>query len=245
MNADPAVQAKLLDLAAVDTDLARLAHRRRTLPEQQEVQRLEGEQGGRRDASAVAEMRLEDLDRDIAKYESEIDAVRKREDRDRAMLREGAVAAKQLSDLEHELATLQRRQTALEDDLLTVMEQRETAETEHRQAAQALSDAVEELAAAAARRDAAVAELDATQQQCNTRRAELVDALPDELTTVYQRQLDRSSAGAALLQARRCGGCRIELDRGEIARIVKTPPETVVRCPECGAILVRTKESGL
>ena len=33
MKADPAVQRRLLDLAEVDAELARVTHRRRTLPE--------------------------------------------------------------------------------------------------------------------------------------------------------------------------------------------------------------------
>jgi uncharacterized protein len=33
MKAEPAVQRRLLDLAEVDAELSRLAHRRRTLPE--------------------------------------------------------------------------------------------------------------------------------------------------------------------------------------------------------------------
>ena len=47
------------------------------------------------------------------------------------------------------------------------------------------------------------------------------------------------------MQARRCGACRIEIDKGELARIAAAPEDEVLRCPECGAILLRTKESGL
>ena len=47
------------------------------------------------------------------------------EDRDRSLLDAGAINAKQLSELQHELETLQRRQSSLEDSLLEVMERRE------------------------------------------------------------------------------------------------------------------------
>ena len=57
--------------------------------------------------------------------EAEIDAVRQREDRDRSLLDGGSIDAKQLTDLQHELQTLQRRQSSLEDSLLEVMERRE------------------------------------------------------------------------------------------------------------------------
>ena len=60
---------------------------------------------------------------------------------------------------------------------------------------------------------------------------------------IYERQrVPAVAPGAALLQARRCGACRIELDRGEIARIAAAADDEVLRCPECGAILVRIKD---
>src|SRR5690606_22649562 len=96
VNVEPTVQAKLLSLAAVDAELNRLAHRRRTLPEQQEVDRLQTERNARKDAAVAVEIILDDLDRDIRKLEGEIEAVRMRADRDRSMLQSGSVGSKQL-----------------------------------------------------------------------------------------------------------------------------------------------------
>ena len=70
-------------------------------------------------------------------------------------------------------------------------------------------------------------------------------SLDSELFTLYERLRTRGGAGAGLLQARRCGACRIEIDRGEMSRIAAAPEDDVLTCPECGAILVRTRESGL
>lgn len=106
MNVEPTVQAKLLSLAAVDAELNRLAHRRRTLPEQQEVDRLQTERNARKDAAVAVEIILDDLDRDIRKLEGEIEAVRMRADRDRSMLQSGSVGSKQLTELQHELTSL-------------------------------------------------------------------------------------------------------------------------------------------
>ena len=41
MKAEPAVQRRLLDLAEADGELARLAHRRRTLPEHAQLAEAE------------------------------------------------------------------------------------------------------------------------------------------------------------------------------------------------------------
>ncbi|MBF6175593.1 zinc ribbon domain-containing protein [Nocardia blacklockiae] len=245
MNVEPPIQAKLLDLAAVDAELTRIEHRRKVLPEQQEVQRLETERSTRKDAAVKVEILIDDLDRDIRKLETEIDGVRKREQRDRGMLDSGSVGAKQLSELQHELGSLERRRTVLEDDLLEVMERREAAVADHQHAGANLSKAEADLADAQRRRDEALADLEVASGRCATDREQLLTAFPAELLAIYDKQRAQHGVGAALLQARRCGACRIELDRGEIARIAKTDPEVVVRCPECGAILVRTKQSGL
>lgn len=153
MNVEPSIQSKLLDLAAVDAELTRIEHRRKVLPEQQEVQRLEAERSTRKDAAVKVEILIDDLDRDIRKLETEVDSVRKREQRDRGMLESGSVGAKQLSELQHELTSLERRRTVLEDDMLDVMERREAAVADHQHAGANLSKAEEDLADARRRRD--------------------------------------------------------------------------------------------
>lgn len=245
MNVEPQVQSKLLDLAGVDAELTRITHRRGALPEQKEVERLEAERISRKDASVAVEIQIDDIDRDIRKLEGEVDAVRQREDRDRTLLQSGSVGAKQLTELEHELGSLVRRQGLLEDELLEVMEQREALQADHDHAGAQLSQAEEELIDAKRRRDDAVADLDKAQERCAADRERLVGEFPADFLAVYEKQRNLGGPGAALLQARRCGACRIEIDRGEISRIAATPADVVVRCPECNAIMVRTKESGL
>ena len=148
MKADAAVQRKLLDLAEVDAELSRVNHRRRTLPELAEITGAEQTVQAKRDALVAVETSLGDLDREVRRQETEIEQVRAREDRDRKLLADGNVNSKQLTDLEHELATLQRRQGVLEDDLLELMERREAvdgdtnhARVELDKAQAALSDA--------------------------------------------------------------------------------------------------------
>ena len=54
-----------------------------------------------------------------------------------------------------------------------------------------------------------------------------------------------SGTGAAPLVQRRCGGCRLDLNAVDLSRIRNAPEDEVLRCEECGRILVRTEESGL
>jgi predicted nucleic acid-binding Zn-ribbon protein len=245
VNVDPRVQASLLELAAVDTELTQIAHRRKTLPEQAEVDKLEAERISRKDAAVTVQIAMDDLDRDIKKLEGEVDAVRQREDRDRKLLDSGTVAAKQMSELQHELGSLERRQGILEEELLEVMERREASETDYNHAGAQLTQIEDELIDANRRRDDAVADVDAAEKRATSRRTELAGTFPEDLMAVYEKQRALTGRGAALLQARRCGACRIEINRGELSQIAGKPADELVRCSECNAILVRTKESGI
>ena len=245
MRADPAVQRRLLDLAAVDTELTRIDHRRRTMPELAEITEREKTHREKRDQLVTVQTTLDDLNRDASRQESDIEAVRAREDRDRTLLKDGNVGARQLADLEHELATLTRRQSSLEDDLLELMERREAVEMDVAHAKTQLDAAETALADVQLRRDEAMADLEVAQARRNQERQDLVPQFPAELLALYDRIRAQKGTGAALLRSRRCGACRLELDRSAINHIKDAAPDEVVRCDECGAILVRTPESGL
>jgi predicted nucleic acid-binding Zn-ribbon protein len=243
MKAEVAQQRSLLSLAELDGELNRLAHRAAHLPEQQRYQELEAKQQTVADRLAAVRIAVEDLDAQIAKLESEVDTVRQREDRDRGLLTSGAVGdPKQLEELQHELGTLERRQANLEDSLLEVMERREQLGAEQAGEQSALDAVLADLAAAGQQRDAALAEVEQSRTDTAARRAEVAAGLDGELLKLYERQRAASGIGAGRLLGGRCGACRIELDRGELARITAAADDEVLRCEECGAILLRINQ---
>ncbi|MGY4708912.1 zinc ribbon domain-containing protein [Mycolicibacterium sp. CBM1] len=239
MKAELAQQQSLLELADLDAELSRLSHRAAHLPEQQEYDRVQAEHRAAGDRLAALVIALDDLDAQVARFESEVDGVRQREDRDRSLLDSGTVSPKQLEELQHELHTLERRQASLEDSLLEVMERREQLDRD-RAARQADLDALQvDLAAAAQARNEALADVEQARGQCMARRTEIAGGLDAALVALYERQRASGAVAAGRLLGKRCGACRIELDRGELARISAAPVDEVVRCPECQAILLR------
>lgn len=242
MKAEVSQQRSLLDLAEVDAELRRVDHRAANLAEQQEFERVQALYQEANDQLAVVGIALEDLDGEITKLESEIDSVRQREDRDRTLLQGGTVNAKQLSELQHELETLERRQSSLEDSLLEVMERREELQRQQSEHLARIDALQNELSAAQLARDAALVDIDNVRQVSAGRRAELTSLLNEDLVALYEKQRAGGGAGAGLLQGKRCGACRIEIDRGEMARILAAEDDEVLRCPECGAILLRVKQ---
>ncbi|WP_066907240.1 zinc ribbon domain-containing protein [Millisia brevis] len=245
MDVDPGMQRRLLDLAAVDTELTQLRHRLGALPEEKDVERLARERNAAKDAAVAIGISIDDLDTDIRRLEGEVDAVRRRLERDQQLLAAGSAPAKQLSEIQHEVGSLERRQALLEDEMLGVMEQREALQSDHDRAGAQLDHVESQLVEAEKLVQAAVGDLDERIADRTTARAAVVGDIDSALIEAYDRQRERSGVGAALLRARRCGGCRLELDRGEIARIAAAPPTALIRCSECGTILVRTFESGL
>jgi uncharacterized protein len=244
MKAEVVQQRSLLELAEVDAEMSRIEHRGKNLPAQQQLEEAQTAHREANDRLAAVQIALEDLDGQVAKFESEIDAVRQREDRDRSLLAGGSVDAKQLTDLQHELETLERRQSSLEDSLLEVMERREELQGQQSAALAEIDELQSKLTEAQRACDEQRAEIDQLRHQSASRRDELVAALDPDLVGLYERQRARGGAGAGLLQGRRCGACRIEIDRGELARISAAADDEVLRCPECGAILLRVKGTG-
>nr|WP_090341460.1 C4-type zinc ribbon domain-containing protein [Mycolicibacterium malmesburyense]CRL71385.1 Zn-ribbon protein, possibly nucleic acid-binding protein [Mycolicibacterium malmesburyense] len=244
MKAEVAKQQSLLEVAELDAALARLEHRVKNLAEQQRLEEVQAAHREANDRLAALQIAIEDLDAQIAKFESEIDSVRRREERDRKLLADGSVDAKQLTELQHELDTLERRQSALEDSQLEVMERREELQRDQQEALTKIDELQHDLGVAQTAVDEVRAELDQQRHQSVSRRDELVAALDPDLIALYERQRARGGAGAGQLQGRRCGACRIEIDKGELARISAAADDEVLRCPECGAILLRVKGSG-
>ena len=244
MKAEVSQQRSLLELAELDAEISRIEHRTKHLTEQQALQEAQAGHREANDRLAALQLALADIDAQVAKFESEIDSVRQREDRDRSLLDGGTVDAKQLTELQHELDTLERRQAALEDSQLEVMERREELQRDQQSALGRIDELQGDLGLVQAACDEARAELEQQRHQGLSRRDELVAALDPELVGLYERQRARGGAGAGQLQGRRCGACRIEIDKGELARISGAADDDVLRCPECGAILLRVKGTG-
>jgi predicted nucleic acid-binding Zn-ribbon protein len=245
VKADPKVQRRLLDLQAIDTTLAQLAHRRRTLPELAELETLARELSALEDERVRAQVAVDDLDRDIARLEKDVDQVRARKTKDENRLAAGTGPARELEALQHELASLNRRQSDLEDAELELMEQRETAQGVLDGVERRIAEARDRRVAAEQRRDDSLAEIAKEEEFKRGARQPLAGDLPADLVALYDRIRTDTGLGAALLTGARCGGCRLELSGADLARIRKADPDDVVRCEECRRIMVRTNESGL
>jgi predicted nucleic acid-binding Zn-ribbon protein len=246
VKADHFDQQKLLALAAEDVALSQLAHRRRTLPELAAVDSAIEAERGFAEQVVRAETEARDLQRDVKRLEGDVDTVRQRAAKDQKLLDSGSVSAKQMTDLQHELESLARRQSDLEDQELELMEQLETAEATLSRAQEGQAKAVADRERAEQLRDDALADIAEGTTRHEAARSAAAASIPADLLALYERiRTQTGGTGAAMLKARQCQGCRLELFGRELAAVRNADPHEVVRCDNCGRILVRTAESGL
>jgi len=246
VKADPFVQLRLLDLQQADTALTQLAHRRRALPELAAIADCERRAAELRGELVEAETVRADLGAEQRRLESDVETVRQRAERDQQRMTAGGVPAKEIAGLQHEVTSLARRQSTLEDELLELMERQEGADNRARELTGTLERVLTERAAAESVRDEVFAELDDAEAKRAAERSELAGRLPADLLALYDKVRQASGGvGAAMLRQRRCEGCRLDLSGSELSAVRTAKPDDVVRCDNCGRILVRTDESGL
>ena len=245
MKAPAAQQRRLLDLANTDAEIARLRHQRSHLPEDAALAEREAALETARGDAGRARLAAEDLDREYDRLEQELTGMIEHAARDQVAIDAGAVGHKALAEMQHELTGLRRRRDRLEGELLELMEQQEATGAERDRAAATVTAVTAEIAEALAQRDAAAARIDGKIEDAITSREALRAELPTELTVIYDRVRARGQVGAGLVRQRRCGACRMELDPRSLSRIATAAEDDVLLCEECGAIVVRTEQSGL
>lgn len=247
MNAAPADQIRLLDLQAFDLKLDQLAHRRRSLPEHAEIDKATADHTALKDLVVAAEAQKGDTARELTKAEQDVEQVRARAARNQQRLDSGAITSpKDLENLQHEIGSLAKRQGDLEEVVLEIMERQESANTRVEELSARLEHSTVVLTEAEGRRDAAFAEIDGEADKVKRDRETVAAVIPADLLKVYAKLREtQGGVGAARLYQRRCEGCRTEFSITEVNAIKAEPADKVVRCENCGRILVRTADSGV
>ncbi len=244
LKASPDDQALLLDLQALDTKLAQLDHRAKTLPQHAALAELGREADGVRRTLGEQSGALEDISLELGRIESDVTIVETRIARDAERLQTSS-SVKDVAALEQELTALRKRLSDLEEIELTVMERLEEQEAAARQSTAQLDAVTERRAAVEAERDAELAELAAERTTAAAGRRTIEAKVPADLLALYERQRSRYGTGASLLRGGVSLASGVKLLENELQAIRSAAPDEVIMCASSEAILVRTHESGL
>lgn len=242
-NAAFADQLQLLELQALDTKLAQLVHQRKNLPEIAIVSDVESRIADLSGALIASRTAAADLNRELKKAEADVEQVETRLERDQTRLDSGSVSAKDATALLSEIAKLKGRHSELEEIQLEIMDRLES-HTDTLNKVEEVNTAMEaELSEAKAALEAAdqavVAQGKLLVVERDAAAAKIEDAALVTLYTKIKQQ--NAGIGAAAVVGNRCGGCRIELPPVDLAALLAAPKEKIVRCEDCGRILVRVE----
>ena len=229
---------RVLALQEIDTSIDRLRARQRALETGEVVAGARAAADEAEIAYGELKLQIDELDRDQRRFESELDSLTQKEAAEQKRMFDGSIAnAKELAALQHEIEALAKRRSDREDEVLALMEQRETvvaaaAEAESRstelraevdqvsaEAGEELRRVTEELAQRTADREAIVPQLD-----------------PELLELYEDLRRQKKGVGAAALVDGVCQACHEQLSAVELDKLKKT--EGVRRCEYCRRILV-------
>ncbi|MCU1635930.1 MAG: hypothetical protein JWQ68_1169 [Cryobacterium sp.] len=245
MKASPAEQKELLRLQALDNKAQQLEHQAKSLEQHSELMALSGRADVMGGTHTTRMGDLEDARTELRRIESDVDVVEKRIARDEDRVQHTS-SVKDVQALSTELAALKKRLFDLEEIEIAVMERVEAAEAavaEVRSDRETLQLTIRETEQ---QRDTRLGELTRSLGELHRDRDAVAAAVSPELGALYEkRKIANRGNAAALLRARTCSGCTMTLTGRDLESVRQAPEDDVVFCPDCGAILVRTEESGI
>lgn len=239
MKVPPALQRELLAIADLDQRMARVKHRHRTLPEHDQLNKLNTRRGEIGEEMIASQTRLGDAQMEADRIEADLEPARARLARNEKAIEAGHLDVKALRVMIEESDHLRGRIAKLEDAELEAMQAIEDLEAEYQGAAARRGEVEGQMRALIVSRNKKIEELTAELSGLAEERGAVSARVPAELMAIYQRVAERQGTGAAELRGNRCSGCTLELDSTEMKRIRAAAADEVIRCSECGRLLVR------
>lgn len=237
MKANQTQQDALLALAALDLEISRTKREISAIAHPDRHADLNQRQRGLASQLIDARNEVDRLELELVRANQDLDLVEQRVAKDKAALAASS-SSKEAVGLEHELSTLARRQSDLEEQSLAIMEQLEAAREVFEQVLQAKRDLDTEMQSASESDEQASIKLRSGLQLQETRREQLRQSLGEEVSAAYQRRAAKGIA-AGKLENRSCTACQFTLDAIAFDKISSLASDELANCPDCDALLVR------
>jgi uncharacterized protein len=231
-------QKSLLELAQLDIDLVRNAADRAKLLASKEIEAASFLALSLSDQLIDARNKVGDLELELKRSENDLELVEARiaKDNDRLV---NTSSPKDAQGIEHELTSLAKRKSELEDLELSVLEELEKVRLELDAVSNSKQVAESDLSKLREELSSSVIALDSERERLSASRQKLVATLDPELAFRYQKKADRGSSVGRLI-GRECGACRLSITATNLDEILALPADEIAECPNCQAFLVRS-----
>ena len=240
MKAPKVAQEQLLALQALDSSLLQLAHKVKNLPLLKTLEEKITAHASARDLCIAAETEKSDIKHELSRVEVDVEQVVSRIEKDEKRLSAGLGTPKELEQLQHELASLAKRRSELEDVELEVMVRVEGIDQRISQLSSERDSLAKEIENLKRDKENSIAEIESAIKKTEQDRADLVSKIEADLLSLYEKiRASGDGIGAARLNGDKCDGCHLTMNSAEITRIKALPDDDVVRCEECRRILIR------
>ncbi len=242
MKASQSVQDQLLALQQIDSDLIQLEHKIKNLPLAAQLDTASASLTGARNLLIAAETEKSDIKHELSKSEVDVEQVVSRIEKDEKRLAAGTGSPKELEQIQHELGSLSKRRSELEEVELEIMVRIEGLDERIKSLTLEVSNWESEVARLKKQLDSEILELNTAKSRDSEARLELAKLIDADLLQLYEKIRSTSDGvGAARLVGDKCEGCHLTMNSAEVTRIKSLPDDELVRCEECRRILIRVK----
>jgi uncharacterized protein len=228
----------LVELQAADTAADQLNHRSANLPELAVARQARADLlAWERRCSELRE-RLDVLTTDIEAAEHDSEDIDRHRTRLEAQLRT-VIAPREAEALQHEIATLERRRSEIDDRELAALEEQSEIDDALVDLASRESSLREQVDVADAGLAVAQADIAAELAALDQRRAQLRGDLDTGVLSRYDRLRSQLGVAVARLVGHRCEGCHLDMSPAELDAVKRVPAGELAECPQCNRMLVR------
>ena len=239
MKASIESQRLLIDLNSLDQSLSKIDYQKKNHPHLKEITELTARVPSIEASIVENDSQLTEAKKEVSKSEIDVENISKRLQKDKERMSSSQTSAKDLTQIQHEIGTLESKQKELEEVQIEYLEKVEDLEHKKR----GLQDILYQVKSEISELNTLIkTDFEKANKEIATFAAErqtVVGKVENQLVELYEKIRLEHGIGAGVFSHGICKTCQIQISPSEINNINSTDLEEIVRCENCRCILVR------
>ena len=239
MKAKVESQRLLLDLKSIDQSISKLDYQKKNHPQLIKMTELTARVPSIEASIVENDSQITETKKEVSKAEIDVENISKRVQKDKERLSSSQTSAKDLTQIQHEIGTLDSKQKELEEVQIEFLEKVEDLEHKKRGLQEILNQVKSEISELNISIKADFEKANKEISTFATERQTILGKVENELIELYEKIRSEHGIGAEIFRHGTCKSCQIQISPSEINNINSTDLEEIVRCENCRCILVR------